>query len=106
MKIVSVLPKTGPSTSEPQLYLVRSSGKLFYYYYYYLLDILFILQMLSLFVGTSQPRRNFLSHTPPSASMKVYPIHPPTPASLPSIPLHWGIYLAFTGPRSSPPIDV
>ena len=31
--------------------------------------------------------------------------HPQTPISPPSIPLHWGIYLAFTGPRTSPPID-
>lgn len=32
-------------------------------------------------------------------------IHPPTPTSLLSIPLHWGIYRAFIGPRTSPPID-
>jgi hypothetical protein len=31
--------------------------------------------------------------------------HLPTPTSLPSIPLHWGIYHAFTGPRASPPTD-
>jgi hypothetical protein len=31
--------------------------------------------------------------------------HPPTPTSLPSIPLHWDIYQAFIGPRTSPPID-
>ena len=28
---------------------------------------------------------------PPPASMRVLPTHPPTPASLPCIPLHWGI---------------
>jgi hypothetical protein len=33
------------------------------------------------------------------------PTHPPNPTSLPSIPLHWGIYRAFIGPRTSPPID-
>jgi hypothetical protein len=33
------------------------------------------------------------------------PTHPHIPASLPSIPLHWGIYWAFIGPRNSPPID-
>jgi hypothetical protein len=31
--------------------------------------------------------------------------HPPTPTSLPLIPLHWGIYRAFIGPRTSPPTD-
>jgi hypothetical protein len=31
--------------------------------------------------------------------------HPPNPTSPPSIPLHWGIYQAFIGPRTSPPID-
>jgi hypothetical protein len=31
--------------------------------------------------------------------------HPPTPASPPSIPLHWGIYQAFIGPRTCPLID-
>jgi hypothetical protein len=35
-------------------------------------------------------------------------IHPPPthkPTSLPSVPLHWGIYQNFIGPRTSPPID-
>jgi hypothetical protein len=32
--------------------------------------------------------------------------HPPTSASPPSIPLHWGIYGAFIGPRTSPLTDV
>jgi hypothetical protein len=31
--------------------------------------------------------------------------HPPTPNSPPLIPLHWNIYGAFIGPRTSPPID-
>ena len=31
--------------------------------------------------------------------------HPPTPTSLPTISLHWSIYWAFIGPRTSPPID-
>jgi hypothetical protein len=31
--------------------------------------------------------------------------HPPTPTSLPSIPLYWGIYPAFIGPGTSPPLD-
>jgi hypothetical protein len=31
--------------------------------------------------------------------------HSPTPISSPSIPLHWGIYWAFIGPKTSPPID-
>jgi hypothetical protein len=31
--------------------------------------------------------------------------HPPTPASKALIPLHWGIYQAFKGPRAFPPID-
>jgi hypothetical protein len=52
--------------------------------------------------------QNPLSHPPPPASMRVL-LHPPTypltPISPPSIPLHWGIYRAFIGPRTSPPID-
>jgi hypothetical protein len=32
--------------------------------------------------------------------------HPPTPTSLLSVPLHWGIYQAFIGPRTSPPIII
>jgi hypothetical protein len=32
-------------------------------------------------------------------------LHPPTHTSLPSIPLHWGTYRTFIGPRTSPPID-
>ena len=39
------------------------------------------------------------------ASMRVFLHPPPTSTSLPSIPLHWGIYRAFIGPRTSPPID-
>jgi hypothetical protein len=31
--------------------------------------------------------------------------HPPTPTSLPSIPLPWDIYRAFLGPRTSTSID-
>ena len=31
--------------------------------------------------------------------------HLPTPTSLPSIPLQWGIYQAFIGRRTSPSID-
>jgi hypothetical protein len=31
--------------------------------------------------------------------------HPSTPISLPSISLHWGIYWALIGPRTSPSID-
>jgi hypothetical protein len=39
------------------------------------------------------------------ASMRVF-LHPPTtPTSLPTITLHWGIYQAVIGPRTSPPID-
>jgi hypothetical protein len=44
----------------------------------------------------------------PLASMRVFlhpPTHPPTPTSPPSIALHWSIYQAFIGPRTSPPID-
>jgi hypothetical protein len=32
--------------------------------------------------------------------------YPPTPTFPPLIPIHWGIYRAFLGPRISPPIDV
>jgi hypothetical protein len=42
---------------------------------------------------------------PTPASMKMF-LHPPTPATLPLIHLHWGIYQAFIGPRTSPPIDI
>jgi hypothetical protein len=31
--------------------------------------------------------------------------YPPTPTSPPSVLLHWGIFWAFVGPRTSPPID-
>ena len=42
---------------------------------------------------------------PPSASMRVV-LHSSTHStSLPSIPLQWGIYWAFIGPRTSLPID-
>ena len=37
--------------------------------------------------------------------MRVFPTHPLTPTSLASISLHWGIYWAFIGSRTSPAID-
>jgi hypothetical protein len=40
---------------------------------------------------------------PTPASMRVF-LHPPTPTSPTSIPLHWGIYRAFIGPRTSSPL--
>jgi hypothetical protein len=53
------------------------------------------------------PSGNTLSH-PPSPCFYagvLPPIHPPTPTSLLLIPLNWGNYQAFIGPRTSPPID-
>ena len=42
---------------------------------------------------------------PLPASMMVF-LHPSTHSNLPPlIPLHWGIYGAFIGPRTSLPID-
>jgi hypothetical protein len=38
---------------------------------------------------------------PPLASIRVF-LHPPTPSSLPSISIHWGIYPAFIESRTSP----
>jgi hypothetical protein len=37
--------------------------------------------------------------------MRISFTHPHTPTSPPLIPLHWGIYQAFIGPRTSPSID-
>ena len=50
------------------------------------------------------PSMNPLSH-PPSPSMRVLPIHPPTPASSPQLSPMLG-HQALTGPRASPLIDV
>jgi hypothetical protein len=65
--------------------------------------------MLSPFLVTLPPR-NTLSHLPSPCFYEGVPppTHPlpPAPTSPPSIPLHWGIYGAFIGPRTSPPIDV
>ena len=46
-----------------------------------------------------------LFHPIPSASMRVLPLHPPTPASPSWHSLHWGIHRALTGPKVSSPID-
>jgi hypothetical protein len=52
------------------------------------------------------PPGNSLSHPSPCFYEGVpSPTYPPTPTTLLSIPLHWGIYQAFIGPRTSPPID-
>ena len=78
----------------------------YYYYYYYLLVIFFI------YITNVIPFPGF----PPSWKYPItsslllflwqcYFTHPPAPTSKPSIPLHWGIYWAFIGPRTSPPID-
>jgi hypothetical protein len=45
---------------------------------------------------------------PTPAYMRVFPhppTHPPIPISQSSVPLYWGIYKAFIGPRTSPPTD-
>jgi hypothetical protein len=67
---------------------------------------LFIFQVLSPYPVFSLLETPYPIPRPP-ASMRVFlhPTHPPTPTSSPSISLHWGIYWAFIGPRTSPPID-
>ena len=73
---------------------------------FFLLDIFFI------YILNVIPLPSLLETTyyilPFPASMKMF-LHPPTylptPTSLPSIPLCWGIYPAFIGPKTSPPID-
>ena len=52
------------------------------------------------------PPRNSLSHPPsPCFYEGVPPLTQPLPSPHPWILLHWGIYQAFIGPRTSPPID-
>jgi hypothetical protein len=49
----------------------------------------------------SLPLRNTLSHTHTPVPLT----HTPSPSSQASIPLYWGIYQAFIGPRTSLSID-
>jgi hypothetical protein len=83
---------------------IRCFSFLFIFYWIF---SLFTFQMLSPF-PISLPPRKTLSQIPSPASMRVFlhpTTHPPTPTSVPSIPLHWGIYQTFIGPRTSLPID-
>jgi hypothetical protein len=86
----------------PQIY--SGSGlQLSFFLFFFKLDIFFI------YISNVIPFPGF----PPSWKHPITPpllwgcssTHPPTPTSLPSIPLHQGIYQAFIGPRASPPID-
>jgi hypothetical protein len=70
---------------------------------------LFTFQVLPPYLVSPPPRNPYptssLPPCPPPASMRMFLYPPTTPASPPSIPLHWGIYLAGIGPRTSPPVD-
>jgi hypothetical protein len=70
---------------------------LFFFLMNFLLDIFFI------YISNV----NLLSHPPNPSSLLLLlwecpSTHLPTPTSPPSVPLHWGIYRAFIGPRTSP----
>jgi hypothetical protein len=77
-----------------------------YSFFYFLLDTVFTFQMLSPFPSFA-PLRNPLSH--PSSPCIYEGVPPPThsliSASPPSITLHWSIYWAFIGTKTSSPID-
>jgi hypothetical protein len=88
----------------PQLDLPGHTIFLFLFLFYWIFS-LFTFQMLSLF-PVPLPPGNILPHPPsPLLLWRCSSTHSPTPTSPPSIPLHWGIYWAFIGPSTSPPID-
>ena len=70
---------------------------------FYWIFSLFTFRMLSAF--PPPPPRPPIPSSLPLLLWGCSSTHSPTPTSLPSIPLHWGIYQAFIGPRTSPPID-
>jgi hypothetical protein len=90
-------------TSHEPIFIILIFNPFFFFLGYFLF-LHFKCYPLSLF---SPSPGNPPSHPlpPPPLLWGFSSTHPPTPTSLPSIPLHWGIYWAFTGPRTSPPID-
>ena len=73
------------------------------YFPFYWMFYLFMFQMFSPFLVSSSQKPPIpfsLPLLPWLCSSTHY-----TPTSPPSIPLHWGIYQAFLGPSTSPPID-
>jgi hypothetical protein len=78
----------------------------FFFLFSFLLDIFFIyISNVIPFPGPSLPRNPPIPSSPTPASMRGF-LHPPThPLPPPLLPLHWGIYQAFIGPRTSLPID-
>jgi hypothetical protein len=71
---------------------------------FYWIFSLFTFQMLNPFLVSPLLELPYPILLPP-ASMRVF-LHPPTHSHLPALNfLHWGIYGAFIGPRTSPSID-
>ena len=74
--------------------------------FYFLLDIFFIyISNFILFPSFPHSRKYPSPFRLPPLLWGCSSTHPTTPTSLPSIPLYWGIYQAFIGPRTSPPIN-
>jgi hypothetical protein len=71
---------------------------------FYWLFSLFTFQMLSPFPVPPPPKPPAPSSVP-LLLRGCSSTHLSTPTSLPSVPLHWSIYWAFIGTRTSPPID-
>jgi hypothetical protein len=69
---------------------------------FFLLDIFFFYISNAISFPVFPPYRIL----PLPASIRVF-LYPPTLSHLPALysPLHWGIYQAFIGPRTSPSID-
>ena len=72
--------------------------------YLFILDIFFIYISNVMPFPVSPPPENTLSHPLPLLLWGGSSTHPPTPMSPPFIPVHWGIYQIFIGPRTSPTI--
>jgi hypothetical protein len=64
----------------------------------------FTFQMLSSLLVSASLKYPILLYTIPLLLCGCSSTHTLTPASLPLIPLHWGIYRSFIWPRTSPPI--
>ena len=87
--------------------MMDAPGHVPFLFFFYWTFSLFTFQMLSP-SPVSLPLRNTLSHPPSPCFYEGVP--PPTdtilhPALHSPTPLHWSIYQAFIGPRTSPPID-
>jgi hypothetical protein len=96
-----ISPATVGKASVIQLLTTLSIEESFFFNSYWIFS-LFTFQMLSPFPVSPLPKIPYPNFPPPVSIWGCSSTYPPISTSMPSIPLHWGIYLVFIGRQISP----